>query len=52
MAQAALKLFLAPGELVASLAHASEGDDRMMIRTLINMLVWNLVFVILAYLVF
>jgi hypothetical protein len=30
----------------------NEEDDRMMVRTLINMLVWNLVLVIVAYFIF
>lgn len=39
----ALRLFLLPGELVCNAIGAREGDDRAMIRTLVNMLVWNLV---------
>ena len=41
-----LTLFLLPGNLVCDLAGAQAGDDRAMIRSLINMLVWNLVAVI------
>lgn len=52
MAHAALQAFLAPGNLACNLLHADAGDDRMMIRTLVNMLVWNLALVIGAYLIF
>lgn len=52
MAHALLAVFLAPGNLAANLAHATADDDRMMIRTLVNMLVWNLALVIGTYLVF
>ena len=48
----ALKLFFLPGDLVADLVGATAGDDRMMIRTLIDMLFWNLVIVIGAVVIF
>jgi hypothetical protein len=41
--KAALWLFLLPGNLGSDAIGAREGDDRTMIRTLVNMLVWNLV---------
>jgi hypothetical protein len=44
----ALKIFFLPGDLVG----ATAGDDRMMIRTLIDMLFWNLVIVIGAVVIF
>ena len=52
MAHYALQAFLAPGNAFCQLLHMNEEDDRMMVRTLINMLVWNLVLVIGAYLIF
>lgn len=36
------RVFLYPGEKVCDACHVQSGDDRMMIRTLVNMLVWNL----------
>lgn len=35
-----------PGNVVSNALGAQDAEDRMMIRTLINMLVWNLVIVI------
>ncbi len=40
---AVLRVFLLPGNLVCDALGAREEDDRAMIRSLINMLVWNLV---------
>jgi hypothetical protein len=37
----ALRMFLWPGNVVCDMIGAREEDDRQMIRTLINMLVWN-----------
>ena len=37
------RVFLYPGDKVCDAFSVAAGDDRMMIRTLINMLVWNLV---------
>ena len=48
----AARLFLLPGTLVADRLGASRPDDRAMIRTLIDMLFWNLVLVIGAFLLF
>lgn len=42
-----VSLFLLPGNLVSDVLHVEGGDSRMMIRTLINMLFWNLVAVLL-----
>ncbi len=42
----ALRVFLLPGNLVCDALGAREEDDRVMIRSLINMLVWNLVIVL------
>jgi len=47
-----MKLFLLPGNLVADRLGASKTDDRAMIRTLVDMLFWNLVIMIGAFLVF
>lgn len=43
----ALQVLLFPGNLVCDAIGARAGDDRVMIRSLINMLVWNLVVVVL-----
>lgn len=48
----ALKLFFLPGNLAADGLGATRPDDRAMIRTLVDMLFWNLVLVIGAYLTF
>jgi hypothetical protein len=44
--KALLRVFLLPGNLVSDALGAREEDDRAMIRTLVNMLVWNLVVVL------
>ena len=43
-----LWVFLCPGNLVCGALGAHEEDSRVMIRTLVNMLVWNLVAVLVA----
>ena len=43
-----LKCFLLPGNLVADLPGAAKADDRMIIRTLIGTLFWNLVIIVAA----
>jgi hypothetical protein len=48
----ALKIFFLPGDFVADLIGATAEDDRMMIRTLIDMIFWNLVVVIGAVVIF
>jgi len=48
----ALKLFFLPGDLAANLIGATAPDDRMMIRTLIDMLFWNIVIVVGALVIF
>ncbi len=48
VARSLLALFLLPGNLVCDAAGARAGDDRAMIRSLINMLVWNFVAVIVV----
>ncbi len=47
-----LLVFQFPGNLVADRIHAVAEDDRMMICTLIDMLVWNVVVVVTAWIVF
>ncbi len=42
---AVLRVFLLPSNLVCDALGAREEDDRSMIRSLVNMLVWNLVVV-------
>ncbi|MDB5572414.1 MAG: hypothetical protein JWN93_3597 [Hyphomicrobiales bacterium] len=42
--------FLLPGDIVSNMLGASETDDRGMIRTLINMLFWNLLAAFVALL--
>lgn len=38
-----LRLFLLPGDLVSDALHVADPDSRSMLRTLVNMLVWNFV---------
>lgn len=45
------KTFLLPGDLVSNALGANESDDRGMIRTLINMLFWNLIAAFVAIVV-
>ena len=47
---AALHVFLLPGNLVCDALGARTDDDRTMIRSLINMLAWNLVVVLVVVL--
>lgn len=47
---AALRVFLLPGNLVCDALGARADDDRTMIRSLINMLAWNLVVVLIVVL--
>ena len=49
--KAVLRVFLLPGNLVSDALGARKEDDRTMIRTLVNMLVWNLVIVLAAVVV-
>jgi hypothetical protein len=48
----ATRLFLLPGNLIANLLDATKADDRMMIRTLINMLFWNVIIVVGALVIY
>lgn len=48
VARSLLALFLLPGNLVCDATGARAGDGRAMIRTLIDMLVWNFVAVIVV----
>ena len=41
-----LRIFLLPGDLVCDAVGVSSGDDRLMLRSLINMLAWSLVAVV------
>lgn len=41
-----LRLFLLPGNLVSDALQVEDPDSRTMLRTLVNMLVWNLVAVL------
>jgi hypothetical protein len=52
LASLPLRIFRFPGTLVANRLGAKLEDDRMMIRTLIDMLFWNVIFVIGAAIVF
>lgn len=47
----ALRWFLGPGNAVCNLIGAEAEDDRAMIRTIVNMLVWNLVIVLAVVMV-
>lgn len=40
------RLFLLPGNLLSDVLHVDDADSRTMLRTLVNMLVWNLVAVL------
>ena len=46
MKRAMARVFFFPGETVCNLLGAKADDDRMMIRTLVDMLAWNLVVVL------
>ena len=46
----ALRIFLLPGNMVCDAIGARADDDRAMIRSLINMLVWNLTVVLVVVL--
>lgn len=45
-------IFQLPGNLVADVLKATDEDDRMAIRVLIDMLFWNLVVVLLAVIIY
>lgn len=47
-----VRIFQLPGNMVADLIGASDEDDRMAIRVLIDMLFWNLVVVVAAVIVY
>jgi hypothetical protein len=47
---AVLRVFLLPGNLVCDALGGREEDDRSMIRSLIDMLVWNAVIVLVVVL--
>ena len=40
------RLFLLPGNLASDALHVADGDSRVMLRTLVNMLFWNLLAVL------
>lgn len=44
----AVRIFLLPGNLACDALGAVEGDDRSMVRTMVNMLVWNTVAVLIV----
>ena len=44
--KAVLRVFLLPGDLASDALGAREQDDRAMLRSLVNMLVWNLAVVL------
>ena len=45
------RIFLLPGDSVSQLLGAEDHDDRAMIRTMINMLFWNAVIIIGAFII-
>jgi len=47
-----VRIFQFPGNVVANLVNATEDDDRMAIRVLINMLAWNVVVIVIAVVAF
>lgn len=46
---AVVRAFLLPGNVISDLLHVREEDSRVMVRTLINMLFWNLVTIVAIY---
>lgn len=42
------RVFLYSGKKVCDACHVQAGDDRVMIRTLVNMIVWNIVVVLVV----
>lgn len=38
-----LRLFLLPGDIVSNALHIADPDSRTMLRSLVNMLVWNFI---------
>jgi hypothetical protein len=46
MAVNPVSLFLLPGNLVCDALHVEDDSSRAMLRTLVNMLVWNMVAVL------
>ena len=46
------RLFFLPGDLVCNAAGVTAGDDRAMIRTLVDMLFWNTVMIVVALSIF
>jgi hypothetical protein len=52
MASLFVRVFLFPGEAISNLLGARGEEDRIMVRTLINMLFWNAVIVLGAVIVF
>jgi hypothetical protein len=51
MLKALLRLFLLPGQLASNALGAKAEDDRATVRVMMNMLFWNTVFVVVAFLV-
>ncbi|MDA8247804.1 MAG: hypothetical protein M0Z28_01375 [Rhodospirillales bacterium] len=47
-----LRTFFFPGELVCFAPGVTDPDGRMMLRTLVDILVWNTVVLLVAVLVF
>ncbi|HUZ64359.1 MAG TPA: hypothetical protein VMU82_11705 [Acetobacteraceae bacterium] len=47
-----LRTFFFPGNAICSALGVTERDDRMMVRTLVNILVWNFVVIVGAALLF
>ena len=50
MGKVALRVFMLPGNLVCDAIGAHAEDDRSMIRSLVNMLVWNVAVVLVVVL--
>ena len=46
-----LRLFLLPGNLVGDALGARAEDDRAAIRVMINMLFWNTILVVVAFMI-
>jgi hypothetical protein len=52
MANLLLRAFFLPGDLVCTTLKVGDGEDRMMIRTFVDILFWNAVVVIIALVFF
>ncbi len=52
MGSVLLRVFLFPGEKMCAALGVSDPESKMMLRTLVDMLFWNMVAVIIVVLIF